>query len=555
MAEAADDWLPVDAVRPLLLDDPALVWLEHHGAAHGYAPAHSPYDFPDFLAELSARFKARWAQAMAPDAPLVCRSPDEARDRAKALETVALLRRREPVILQPALWWPPERLYGMPDAVVQARWLVERYPGLLDRLMDLPEAVYLVLKLKFAAEVEDAGQERQVLEAELLLHSFMLGHLQRAMPPAALLITRDRVMDPQLVPVPAALDGPLPPALDRLRSTFAEIRTRGDRYTPWTDPIVAANLSHADDTWQPAKKHIATARVPGGDPALLPWIGPKQKAQLAALGFPSLEALLAVDPDQVPFERCTGLGDQRRRCLRAILTAHRTGRPLPPPPSLVPRRRPFEFFVDLEYLTNLHVDFDAQWPTLEGCEMIFMVGVGWLEEEAWQFQVFIAPQETHAAEREALEAFLAFLDRRTGGAYLDPAATALYHWTAAEQWQSRAAADRHGLPPDHPLRRLPWLDLAAEVAYRAPIAVPGAWNYKLKAVARALGQLDPAYDPRWPGDLDQGKRAMVMGWKAYQAADPLTSPEMALLTDYLAADCRAVAHILRWMRRAASSAE
>lgn len=542
----------MSAVRPLLLDDPALVWLEHHGAAHGYAPARSPYDFPDFLADLSARFKARWAQAMAPHAPAVCRSPDDVRDRAKALETVALLRRGEPVVLQPALWWPPARLYGAADAVAQVRWLVERYPGLRDRLADLPENIYLVIKLKFAAEVEDASKEQEVQRAELLLYSFILGHLQRAMPPWALLIARDRVMEPHLVPVSAALDQPLPPALDRLRETFAEIRTRGDRYTPWTDPVVAANLHNPDDTWQPAKKHIAVERVPGGDPALLPWIGPKQKAQLAALGFGSLEALLAVDPDQVPLERCSGLGDQRRRCLRAILTAHRTGRPQPPPASLVPPRRPFEFFVDLEYLTNLHVDFEAQWPTLEGREMIFMVGVGWLDEvDRWQFEVFVAPQETHAAEREALEAFLAFLDRRTGGRYLDPAATALYHWTAAEQWQSRVAADRHGLPADHPLRRLPWVDLAAEVAYRAPIAVPGAWNYKLKAVARALGQLDPTYDPQWPGDLDQGKRAMVMGWKAYQAADPLASPEMALLTEYLAADCRAVANILRWMRSAA----
>ena len=42
---------------------------------------------------------------------------------------------------------------------------------------------------------------------------------------------------------------------------------------------------------------------------------------------------------------------------------------------------------------------------------------------------------------------------------------------------------------------------------------------------------------------------MVMGWRAYQEPEPLETPEMALLTDYLEADCRALLAVLRWMRQ------
>ena len=88
------------------------------------------------------------------------------------------------------------------------------------------------------------------------------------------------------------------------------------------------------------------------------------------------------------------------------------------------------------------------------------------------------------------------------------------------------------------------------MALELPIGLPGAWDYRLKSVARALGQLDPALDPHWPESLDQGKNAMVLGWRAYQTAAPLETPEMALLTDYLQADCRALMSILRWLRGA-----
>lgn len=41
---------------------------------------------------------------------------------------------------------------------------------------------------------------------------------------------------------------------------------------------------------------------------------------------------------------------------------------------------------------------------------------------------------------------------------------------------------------------------------------------------------------------------MVMGWRAYAAQHPSETPEMAVLTEYLEADCKALWKVLSWMR-------
>ena len=100
---------------------------------------------------------------------------------------------------------------------------------------------------------------------------------------------------------------------------------------------------------------------------------------------------------------------------------------------------------------------------------------------------------------------------------------------------------------DHALRHLPWVDL--EKAFLdGPAALPGALGFGLKPTAAALTALDPEYGVEWPGDLDDGLGAAVMGWQAYSKDNPLGTEEMKVLRDYLQADCKAVRQILRWLR-------
>ncbi|HJW91590.1 MAG TPA: hypothetical protein VJ436_13185, partial [Anaerolineales bacterium] len=82
------DWMPVSQVRALVLEDPALLWLEYHGAQYGFQPDESLYSFLEFIAAKSRQFEAKWLQEIAPQAVRVCREASEVRDAEKVRQTL-----------------------------------------------------------------------------------------------------------------------------------------------------------------------------------------------------------------------------------------------------------------------------------------------------------------------------------------------------------------------------------------------------------------------------------------------------------------------------------
>jgi hypothetical protein len=557
--EIPNDWMPTTSVRALIREDPALVWLQYFGEANGFKPEESPYDFLKFIAGKARQFEEKWISELASNAVVVCAQDYEVRLIGKVLETIAHLHAGVPVIAKPALWWGLERVYGVPDLIVHTSWLEEKLPKLVGQYGEKPVAVhlssggraghYVVFDVKFTTCLDGSGKKIDYANysTQVRIYSYMLGHLQGVMPRNAYLLTRDRLFDPLPVRIISTLGQPLDADLAELRDQFVEIKVHGSKYRPWKDRIVASNLSNDDEKWSTAKDVIALERLPGRDPALLDQVSPSIKKELASLGFPSLDSLLAVDPGRIPFERCKGLGPKKSRVMRAILEANRSGKAVHPGSGLAPPAKQYEFFVDFEYLTNVNVDFEKQWPALAGREMVFMVGVGQITDGKWSFKSFVADAENGEREKDMFLQFIEHLDRATQGNATDPSKTALYHWTSAEVWQSRRSSDRLAFAADHTLRRLPWLDLQRSFL-EGPAALPGAWNYGLKEVAKALGKLHPEIGVHWPEELEEGLRAMVMGWRAYAIPRPLESKEMALLYTYLEIDCLAVFSVLRWLR-------
>ena len=555
--EVQGTWFPASQVRAFTFNDPAIIWLERFGMIHGFEPDSSEYDFFNFIVRKSAEFEMEWSRQAGGAVPRVCGESFEVRSPSTVRRTFDLMKASTAIISQPGLWWAPERIYGVPDLVVHSRWLRAKFPSLIseaDSRIPAPhlgggEGHYIVLDIKFTTRLDEKSKAQDLANysAQVRLYSFMLGQLQGFVPTHAFLVARDRVNNPLPVAIGKVVGQPLDPDLASMRDSYADIMTNGTGYLPWKNPQVIYNLSNDDEKWHSAKKRIARDCFAGGDPELIVQIGPGIKSQLATLGFTSIASLLGNDPATIPLESCKGLGPAKSKQVRAVLTANRNAAAVIPDAGILPSKRTFEFFVDYEFLTNLNVDFAQQWPTLEGHEMIFMVGVGWEEAGAWNFKSFSANQETSAGEYELFENVMKWFMDKTAGKLNDPDVVAMYHWSTAEVSQSTRAADRLGLAANHPVRQLPWCDLQ-KVFLNGPCCLPGMYSFGLKETAQALSQLNQTYATEWPGDLDSGLRAMVMGWKAYEAGEPNTSKEMKLLEQYLEADCKAVRNILSWLR-------
>lgn len=553
------NWMSATQVRPLIFEDPAVIWLNYHGEKHGFQPDTSPFDFLDFIGEKSRQFEDKWIKEITPDAVRVCSNANDVFSVEKFHQTLDLMQKGIPAIVHASLWWAPERIYGVPDLLVHTSFIKDKFPELISKFDH--EAIaenlggtgelghYVIFDIKFTSKLDETNKTKDLrnYSAQVRIYSYVLGHLQGLMPKKAYLITRDRIDNPLAVDITSILNQPLEDELLSLRDTFLEIKLNGAKYTPWNDDLVVSDVKNKDDRWRTAKEIIAREKIPGMDSALLYYISPSLKRELLSFGFPNLNSMLQENPQKIPFEKFKGLGAVRSKQIRTILEANQSESPVLPPSSFIPLCKSFEFYIDFEYFSNVNVDFETQWPTLEGCEMNFMIGVGWVEKERWYFQTFTAEKEDQDKERKMFEKFFEFLQAKTDSAVTDRNKLVLYHWTNAEVTQARRAADRHQFDVDNPLRNLPWYDLQ-KVFLNGPCGIPHAWNYGLKEIAKSIGKLNPEYDPQWPGDLDEGLRAMVMGWKAYQNTNPLKTQEMSTLTQYLEADCKALWKLLKWLR-------
>jgi len=96
------------------------------------------------------------------------------------------------------------------------------------------------------------------------------------------------------------------------------------------------------------------------------------------------------------------------------------------------------------------------------------------------------------------------------------------------------------------LKDLPWSDLQRPFL-SGNIVLPEMWSFGLKSVITALGVYAPTYKVHYPEGLGEGLTAQVLAWKAYSGKQPLQSPEIAMISKYLEADCKSLWRIRRWL--------
>jgi uncharacterized protein len=550
-----DDWMAATNMRPLLQDDPGLLWLKYHGEDAGLETDTKAYAFTPWISLKGQEFERVWLLKEAPDAVKAMEHDWDVRQVTSFRTTLELIQKKTPCIAKAALWWAKEGIFGSSDLICLASWFYRKFPHLRPADWKATCDYYVVVDMKFTSGLH-TPKRRDDLEkyaCQMRIYSYALGQIQGYMPKRAYIISRDRIHDPIPVEINQELSKPLDKTLRDYREQYRRIKLRGKRLKPWKDSEVAPNYSNPEDyPYHKAKEIIQTELVKGQSLTMLPGIGNKLADSLEDLGFECLADLLAKKSEDIPLEEVDGIGPVMAARIRAVLKANRSKKATKVPLHIVPEKARTELYVDMEYFSNVNCDMEAEWPLLEGCPMVFMIGVGWLERGRWKYQQFVAEAESHKAERKMFRQFLAFLESKGVFDKSDEKHTvALYHWSDAEPNQVRQAIERHGSALKR-LEKLPWVDLLTTVFYAAPIAIPGQWKFGLKEMSAALSAYSKKHATSWPEGLSSGQAAQIAGWEAYRQAIPLaTTKEHDLLTAYLEADVKALSNVLSWLRESA----
>ena len=555
----ADSWVSPTALRPLICDDPCLVWLALHGKSHGFTKDPEEYSLLGWLGEQGGRFEEEWLRRIGGTDVVYANEHDhDVRQVKSVLRTAEAVARKAPLISKAALWWAPDGgLYGTADVLARVSWLRDRLPATRPFLEGEDPDSYVVMDCKNQTNLggTDKKLDLKLASTQVRLYSHMVGNLfgGKKLAHYAFIIPRDRVLNP----IPVEVGDPMDDETQRLLALYGTIKTEGKDLLPWRDELIAPNpWNKKNAPWSEAVKTIMAERMPSRSLHVIPHMGKRQAESLCVLGLSSIEDILAAGPHALRNARVPGFGAKTLAKAEAVLRANHADNNnfhVSIPHEAVPPHVSTQIYADFEFWgAGMKVDYNL-WPDLRGREMCFMVGAGFEDERGeWRFKRFTATEDSLAAERRMWEEFVGFLRERgvIFGSLQEATPTpegtaALYHWSDAEVHGSRRASERVGLQV---LGNLPWVDLRKSFLIE-PTALPGQWDYSLKSVSKALGRLSPEHRVDYPENLKVGSDAMIMALRAHErGSNVLSSPEIKLIGEYLEVDCKTLWQILRWLR-------
>lgn len=581
-----DAWVSASRTRNHLQDDPLLDWLNRHGRAKGFESdalddGFDPRtDFLTFILEQGVRFEERVIALLERSMPVIRigSGREDAQDLGRARATFEAMVAGAPLIHQAVLRNPQDRTYGTADLLVRSDHLERLAPGTLTAEEAEAGAPalggrpwhYRVVDIKFTT-LRIRGDRHATLAhlkymAQVWVYNEALGRIQGWTPPASYLLGRSwatngergtgcfermaRVDHDQRI----GRDGPtLAQRVGEAVGWVRRMRAEGAGWDVLPVPSVPELYPHArsgqDQPWQRVKSTLSASLA---ELTMLPGVSPERRRQAHAAG------LLRWDDPGVS-AAVLGLTGELATACDAVIAVNRPGAAHAVLPERITRATadwrtaaPLELYVDFETVSSLADDF-TRLPVAGGQSLIFQIGCGWFEGDAWRFWQATADRLDPPSEARMIEAWVSQIQALRAVRGLGPADVRVVHWSPAESslfdTAYNAARRRHAnaMWPD-----IPWFDALAQVVREEPVTVRGAFGFGLKSIARGM-QAAGLIETTWGDGPADGLGAMVGAWWCDAEAARLgrTMAELPLMGEigrYNEVDCRTMAEVVRWLR-------
>jgi hypothetical protein len=353
---------------------------------------------------------------------------------------------------------------------------------------------------------------------------------------------------------------------------YHDVSVNGKSWSPLNPPNenMYPNMSNDDLVWGGVKKEIAEKI---GEVTKICHVGIKERKELHKKGIYS-----CYDP------RCTSqnmrLGaTETASKINAILDINRDDRYNIYPRTIINNMRnwqeqsPVDFYFDFETLNEQfcknYKDMDINDNTTNASGLIFEIGVGWIEKDSWKFKKFYIDKVSQEEEGNIIDEFYKFILSKS--LELDPQKKyypRLFHWTNAERNNLKDANYRHNGKFSEFVGEVDvkFVDMFKvfsggriinedknEYDEYEPIAIKGAFNYKLKTIGKALHNLGKI-QTQWPDtNITNGQIAMLEAIKYYKNKmnNCLTEKDNKVFDDiikYNEIDCKMIWEIVSYFR-------
>jgi len=199
-----------------------------------------------------------------------------------------------------------------------------------------------------------------------------------------------------------------------------------------------------------------------------------------------------------------------------------------------------EFYLDFETI-------DKNMSNLTGGsnQCIFMIGLGWEENNKWEFKCFYLEDLTSKDERNMLNDFFSFLKDKEKEFNQE---SILLHWTRAEPLFLKKSCSKYNI--NFKLKEVKFFDLY-DLFVDNFVSIKGCFNYSLKNVARSMfnnGMINTLWDKN--NVCSNGLNAMYYAQEYYKGNN---KDIMSSIINYNEIDCKVMYDILKYLRNSSNN--
>ena len=202
-----------------------------------------------------------------------------------------------------------------------------------------------------------------------------------------------------------------------------------------------------------------------------------------------------------------------------------------------------EFYIDYETINN-----NMGQLIEDNCgDYIFMIGIGWEENNKWMFKNFILDSLTKESELDMMKLFWDFVNiKKIELGYTD---SIFIHWTQAEKLFYNKFLYKHNNINDYNFPQINFYDLY-QLFLNNCIVVNGSLDFKLKNIAGAMYR-NKLIKSHWDNSNPcvNGLDAMLMAYNLYKRNENVDSSIMKNIAQYNEIDCKVMWEILQYLRK------